>query len=260
MTLPFSVSPSFIPIRAVPVPSSISVSLEAPLISAARYFRVKAFSRHRTPIFLEKPVTTQSVSVAFRIIFFVFSWTGHSVVRRKRVPICTPSAPIKRAAAIARPSEIPPAASTGIGQGSFNTLDSSAIQVIFPICPPPSIPSMTMASAPEAAIRFASFTFGTTGITLTPALCILSIQGTGFPAPVVTKETFSSQTASAISSTFGAISIRFTPKGLSVRLFAFLISSITHSVVRPPLPIIPAPPAFETAAASVPSLLHAIPP
>ena len=185
---------------------------------------------------------------------------GHSVVTRNREPICTPSAPISRAAAIARPSEIPPAASTGMGYLSLSTLESKAIVVRVPICPPPSMPSITIASAPEVAIRFASFTLGTTGITLIPALCIGSIQGTGLPAPVVTNATFSLQTTSAISFTFGAISIRFTPKGLSVRLFAFLISSSTHSVVRPPVPIIPAPPALDTAAASVPSLLQAMPP
>ena len=161
---------------------------------------------------------------------------------------------------MARPSEIPPAARTGIGYFSLSTLESNAIQVRVPICPPPSMPSMTIASAPEAAILLASFTLGTTGITLIPALCIFSIQGTGLPAPVVINATFSSQTRSAISFTLGAISIRLTPKGLSVRLFAFLISSATHSVVRPPVPIIPAPPASETAAANTPSLLQAMPP
>ena len=84
--------------------------------------------------------------------------------------------------------------------------------------------------------------------------------GTGLPAPRVTKATFSSHSITMISAMLGAISITLTPKGLSVRDFALRTSSRVHSTVRPPLPMIPAPPALETAAASTASLVHAIPP
>jgi hypothetical protein len=57
---------------------------------------------------------TVSVSRAFTMACFQFSWTGLSVEATIRVPICTPSAPSAKAAAILRPSIIPPAAITGM--------------------------------------------------------------------------------------------------------------------------------------------------
>ena len=51
-----------------------------------------------------------------------------------------------------------------------------------------------------------------------------------------------------------------TPKGLAVKSLAFRISSRVHSTVRPPVAIIPAPPALETAAARFASEVQAMPP
>ena len=76
---------------------------------------------------------------------------------------------------------------------------------------------MMMASAPATATRLASFTFGTTGITLISAACNGSMKGTGLPAPKVTKAGFSSTITAKISSKLGAINIKFTPNGLSVK-------------------------------------------
>ena len=122
------------------------------------------------------------------------------------------------------------------------------------------MPSTTAASAPAASTRLASFTFGTTGTTLTPAFLNFSKNGTGFPAPSVTKAGFSRQMTSTISSLFGAISMTLTPKGLSVSSRAFPISAAVHSVERPPVAITPAPPAFDTAATSFASEIQAIAP
>ena len=155
---------------------------------------------------------------------------------------------------------MPPATRTGIFLTLGNTFSIKAMVVCLPIWPPASMPSTTMASAPAASIRLASFTLGTTGITLMPAAWNFSIWGTGLPAPKVTKATFSSQSISIISAILGAISITFTPKGLSVSFFALRTSSRVHSTVRPPLPIMPAAPALETAAAKTASLVQAIPP
>ena len=93
-----------------------------------------------------------------------------------------------------------------------------------------------------------------------PASWNFLMKGTGLPAPKVTKAGFSSQITSTISSTLGAMSITFTPKGLSVKVFALRISSRTHSAVRPPQAMMPAPPALETAEAKQASLVQAMPP
>ena len=82
----------------------------------------------------------------------------------------------------------------------------------------------------------------------------------GFPAPVVPTDTFSSIITFAISSASGFINIIFTPKGLSVLFLTSLICSLTQTAGAPPEPIIPSPPAFETAAAKLKSATHAIPP
>ena len=77
---------------------------------------------------------------------------------------------------------------------------------------------MMRASAPAAATRLANFTFGTTGMTLMPAACNGSMNGTGLPAPNVTNAGFSSTITAKISSRLGAINIKFTPNGLSVKV------------------------------------------
>ena len=83
----------------------------------------------------------------------------------------------------------------------------------------------------------------------------------GFPAPVVTTGTCSSIRIRAMSSAQGFISIRFTPKGLSVRALQIRISSRSSSGVRmPPVPITPSAPALEAAAAKAPVAMLAMPP
>ena len=164
------------------------------------------------------------------------------------VPICTPSAPSINAAAIPLPSAIPPAAMTGICTASA-TCGTSVMVVCAPICPPDSIPSAMTASAPPRSIILAIATLATTGITTTPACFHASMNFPGFPAPVVTTLTPSSMTICATSAAFGFNNMTFTPNGLSVSFFASLICSLTTSGGALAAPMIPKPPAFETAAA-----------
>ena len=63
-----------------------------------------------------------------------------------------------------------------------------------------------------------------------------------------------------MSSTKGDKSMIFTPKGLSVKDLILSIFALTTSLGALPPPIIPKPPALETAPAKSPSATQAIPP
>ena len=139
----------------------------------------------------------------------------HSLADRNRVPHWTPSAPSMNAAAMPRPSAMPPAAMTGISTAS-TTWGTSAMVVSSPMWPPDSVPSATTAVAPARSTRLAMATDGTTGTTLIPASSHAGMYFPGRPAPVVTTGTRSSATSLATDSTCGLISMMFTPKGLSV--------------------------------------------
>ena len=107
---------------------------------------------------------------------------------------------------------------------------------------------------------FARATLATTGMTFTPAFFHRSMNFPGFPAPVVTACTPSSTTIFATSSALGLSSMIFTPKGLSVSSLHLRISSRTTSGGAEAAPMMPKPPAFDTAAASLCSATHAMPP
>ena len=101
----------------------------------------------------------------------------------------------------------------------------------------------------------------TTGSTFTPASFQAGMYLPGFPAPVVTTCTFSSTMILAMSSAQGFISIRLTPKGLSVRSRQMRIcfrSSSGSSI--PPVAMTPSAPALEQAAANSPVAMLAMPP
>ena len=82
----------------------------------------------------------------------------------------------------------------------------------------------------------------------------------GFPAPVVTTCTPSSRITWAMPAAQGFISIRFTPKGLSVSSRARRISLRTRSASQAPVAIMPRAPALEQAAANSPVATLAMPP
>ena len=205
------------------------------------------------------PVTTESMSFAFTIFSLYAACTMDSLAATNLVPICMPSAPSMNAAAMPRPSAIPPAAITGMLTAS-TTWGISAKEVVTPIYPPLSIPSATTASAPARSIMMAIAVLATTGITTTPASFQASMNLPGFPAPVVTTLTPSSMMIFATSSALGLRSMTLTPKGLSVSSLHFFISSRTTSAGAEAAPMIPSPPAFDTAAARLCSATHAIPP
>ena len=177
----------------------------------------------------------------------------------KRVPICTPCAPSINAAAKPLPSAMPPAAITGMSTAS-TTWGTSVMVVADPICPPLSMPSATTASAPARSISFAMATLATTGITFTPAAFHISMNLAGLPAPVVTTSTPSSTITLATSSALGLSSMTLTPIGFEVSSRALRICSLTMSAGALAAPMMPSPPASETAAARWYSPTQAMPP
>ena len=175
------------------------------------------------------------------------------------MPSCTPQAPSIKAAATPRPSPMPPAAMTGISTAS-HTCGTSAMVVRSPTCPPLSPPSAITASTPARSTIFASAVDATTGRMVIPASFHILTKREGLPAPVVTTGTFSSATTFATSSTKGLISMRLTPKGLSVIALQERISLRTQSAFAFMAEMMPRPPALETALASDASAIHAMPP
>ena len=123
----------------------------------------------------------------------MFQCTPDSTDDSIRVPICTPSAPSANAAAIERPSAIPPAAT--IGTSSFDAMSgSSTIDVTSRgfLKPAPSLPSTTSPSTPASTARWAPFSVGTTWNTISPASLRIGPYLSGDPADVVTNSTPSS--------------------------------------------------------------------
>ena len=80
----------------------------------------------------------------------------------------------------------------------------------------------------------------------------------GSPADVVTKLTPCSTIKSTIVESLKNSKGKFTPKGLSVNSAIFLISSLQASTSPDEVSIIPNPPAFETAEASLLLAIHPI--
>ena len=103
-------------------------------------------------------------------------------------------------------------------------------------------------------------TLATTGTTFTPAAFQSAMYLPGFPAPVVTAFTPSWATTRAMASASGFISMMFTPKGLSVMALHCRICSRTNCAGAAPAPMMPKPPASDTAAARRHSAIHAMPP
>lgn len=166
---PFSVSPSMAPFLFVPLESAVKVLKGAPLYSSCRYLSENLFLNPLTLSPVVKPQTTESVSLALMMACLALGWSRwHSSARRKRVPIWTPEAPMIRDAATPLPSTMPPAATSGISM-SGRMFSRRAMSVTLPSCPPASMPSTMMASAPASCTRLASFAFGTTGMHLMPA-------------------------------------------------------------------------------------------
>ena len=113
---------------------------------------------------------TVSVSLAPTIMSFQFWCTGLSAAETIRVPIWTPSAPRANAAAMLRPSVMPPAAM--IGRPVFEQTSGSSTMVATSrpfLNPPPSPPSTTSPSTPASIAFCAAAIDGTTWNTVKPA-------------------------------------------------------------------------------------------
>jgi len=131
-----------------------------------------------------------SVSLAPTIMSFQFWCTGLSAAETIRVPICTASAPRAKAAAMERPSVIPPAAITGTftfeqTRGSRTMVATSRLF----LNPPPSPPSTTSPSTPASIAFKAAARCGTTWNTVRPLPFSASQYRFGSPAEVVTNLT-----------------------------------------------------------------------
>jgi len=105
---------------------------------------------------------------ALRYWALVCSGTGDSRVNKKRVPIAIPSAPRLNAATRPAPLRKPPAAASGTATAS-RTCGSKMDVATCPVCPPPSLPCTTSASAPSSTAFTACFKAPTVGIHTMPA-------------------------------------------------------------------------------------------
>ena len=83
-------------------------------------------------------------------------------------PVHTPCAPIASAAAICRPSPMPPAASTGSGATASITWGQSTTLPTSPVCPPPSLPCAITKSTPAALCASACLTLPHSAATSRP--------------------------------------------------------------------------------------------
>ena len=168
-----------------------------------------------------------------------------------RVPICTPSAPSAKAAAIERPSVIPPAAITGTPTFEQTSGSSTIVETSREFLkPPPSPPSTTSPSTPASIAFSAVPSEGTTWKTVRPASFSAEQYLLGSPAEVVTNFTPWSTTNETMSGSRTKAWAMFTPNGLSVRPRILRISSRTASSSPEEVSMIPSPPALDTAEAS----------
>ena len=106
---------------------------------------------------------TVSVSRAATTACFQLSCTGDSAQDSMRVPICTPSAPRAKAAAIEGPSLMPPAAMMGTSTRERTSGSSTMVETgLGFLKPPPSPPSTTRPSTPASIALSAMSRVGTT--------------------------------------------------------------------------------------------------
>ena len=192
-----------------------------------------------------------SVSAASRIACFQLGCTGDSREATIRVPICTPSAPSAKQAAMVAPSQTPPAAM--IGTPTFSRTSGSSTMLITGcgfLKPPPSPPSTISPSTPASTAFIAAFSVGTTWNTVRPAAFSGAQYLAGSPAEVVTNLIPSPMTKSTIEASRTKAWAMFTPNGLSVSWRILRISSRIASSSPDEVSMIPSPPALETAEAS----------
>ena len=166
------------------------------------------------------------------------------------MPIQTPCAPSASAAAMPRPSTIPPAASTGTGATASTTAGTSASVATSPqTWPPASQPCAQTTSTPAATRRPPPRPCPATPISSAPAAWTRSTYGLGSPQASETISTPAASTASSRPSG-GHSSRMFAWNGFDVSARTSSTNAATSSGFVQLSAIVPSAPASETAAAS----------
>ena len=200
-----------------------------------------------------KPFDTTVSSSAIERSFSLYPGVPHaSGVAMKRVPIQTPSAPRLSAAARPRPSNNPPAATTGTLSSTMSTIwGTSAIVATVPVCPPASVPWAMTRSQPAATAATACRTFPHMLATRTLLSWQRLTTSRGTPRPATnTRPPLSMMACTCAGISPGAAVRRSTPKGLSVAARTRCICSTMRSRFIVDAPMHPKPPASLTAATS----------
>jgi len=186
------------------------------------------------------------------------SCRGLSRVAMKRVPMAIPSAPRASAAARPRPSAKPPAAITGIFTAS-TMLGTRTRLVTSPPWAAASWPVTRRASVPYSSARCAWRRLTTVATTLPPYSWAALTSQSPFPREKLMTGTFSSRRTLALRAAPGKSSVAFAPKGLSVSLRISRMAARVSSGCRGPVARIPKPPALDTAATMLGTLIQLMP-
>ena len=199
-------------------------------------------------------------------------WIDTSSEARNRVPTQTPAAPSANAAAMPRPSAMPPAAITGVLPTASTTAGTSGNVATVPLTwPPASQPCATTISTPISTARLASSALPTVYITTAPPAFARFTRSPGSRQKKDMTGTFSSRQASSRSSC-GNSMFRLTAKGFAVSERVFCTARRRVSISARHSGNVPSAPALLTAAArrgatappigastmgmSIPSILH----
>ncbi len=129
------------------------------------------------------------------------------------------------------------------------------------MCPPASLPSMTMASAPSRTSRRASDSAGAKQTRRAPpSLTARTAAPDGTPPASTTCPTPAAMHTPTSSSSCGCMVIRLTPNGSFVRVWVARISASSRAGPIEPHATTPKPPASEMAATRCRSLTQLIAP
>ena len=180
-----------------------------------------------------------------------------SALMMNRVPSSAPSAPRASTAASPRPSATPPAAITGTATASVTAGTRVIVPATLRLCPPASMPCATTASAPASTAATASAGEPTWNHTRVPASCSVSSHaGSGSSQKNVTTGTPAVAAMSSGPAKRGDDVHRERPVGDRTHGGDLGLQQLRR---HPLAPIVPRPPAAETAAASGARAMNAMP-
>ena len=138
-----------------------------------------------------------------------------SALATKRVPIWIPSAPSANAAAMPRPSTMPPAAINGTSTRSRIACSSTSVLDLLRVLETAALAALhhQPVHAGVNAFRARSPAWARRGTTTMPAALSGAMNLAGLPAEVVTKRMPDSQTKRSMASSLRKRIGRFTPNG-----------------------------------------------